>query len=85
MDEDGLTEVPQGERGELWCKSPTMMKGYWRKPKETREVMIGGWLQTEDIVYRDGNGKYVVVDIKKVNPRPELQIQASCPNKVTRS
>lgn len=67
MDEDGLHEVTQGERDELWCKSPTMMKGYWRKAEETSQAMLpDGWLKTGDIVYRDDQGKYVVVDMKKV-------------------
>jgi 4-coumarate--CoA ligase len=71
MDDDGVCEVPRGQRGELWCKSPTMMKGYWRKPKETREtIMPDGWLRTGDIVYRDEDGKYVVVDRKKVERPP---------------
>jgi 4-coumarate--CoA ligase len=28
MDDDGLNEVPQGARGELWCRAPNIMKGY---------------------------------------------------------
>jgi len=44
-----------------------MMKGYWRKQKETSEVIMpNGWLRTGDIVYRDDEGKYVVVDKEKV-------------------
>lgn len=68
MDEDSLYEVAQGERGELWCKSPTMMSGYWRKPEETRQVIMSdGWFRTGDIVIRDRDGKSVIVDRKKVN------------------
>lgn len=79
MDEDGHNEVSPGERGELWCKSPTMMRGYWRKPRETSEVIMpDGWLRTGDIVYRDHEGKYVVVDRKKVitpvHSRPKLSL-----------
>ncbi len=33
-DDDG-NEVPAGEVGELWLRSPTQMSGYWRDPEAT--------------------------------------------------
>ena len=45
MDDEGINELPAGHSGELWCKTPTMMKGYWGRLKETREVInYYGWL-----------------------------------------
>lgn len=67
MDDEGINELPVGQSGELWCKTPTMMKGYWGRPKETQEVITAdGWFKTGDIAFADGNGKYVIVDRKKV-------------------
>ena len=67
MDDDGINEVPTGERGELWCRGPNRMKGYWKKPEATRDTMTpDGWVKTGDIAYADKNGKYVIIDRKKV-------------------
>ena len=67
MDDDGLEEVPPGQRGELWCRAPNVMKGYWKNPKATKETITeDGWLKTGDIAYADERGMYHIVDRKKV-------------------
>jgi long-chain acyl-CoA synthetase len=49
VDRDGR-DVPEGEPGELWVRGPNVMKGYYRNPQATAEVMRpGGWLATGDI------------------------------------
>jgi acyl-CoA synthetase (AMP-forming)/AMP-acid ligase II len=51
-----------GEVGEVCCKSPAMMRGYWRDPARTAEVIDDdGWLHTGDlgIVGADGNLRIV--------------------------
>lgn len=59
--------MPSGQPGELWCKTPTMMRGYWGKPEETAKVITAdGWFKTGDIAFADENGKYVIIDRKKV-------------------
>ena len=69
MSDDDATETPIGQPGELWCKAPQMMKGYWGRPEETRKTITpDGWLKTGDIAYADGNGKYVIIDRKKARP-----------------
>ncbi|KAF1983134.1 acetyl-CoA synthetase-like protein [Aulographum hederae CBS 113979] len=66
MAEDGMTEVPQGERGEIWISAPNVMKGYWKKPAATRDTMSDdGWLKTGDIAYVDEKGLFYIVDRKK--------------------
>ncbi|MCA9716266.1 MAG: AMP-binding protein, partial [Myxococcales bacterium] len=44
---------------------PTLMQGYWRKPKETAEAFAGGWFHSGDLVRQDEDGYVWVVDRKK--------------------
>jgi len=62
---DGLTNVPVGETGELIVKGPQIMKGYWKKPEETAQVLRDGWLYTGDIARMDPEGYFYIVDRKK--------------------
>lgn len=68
MNEDGTAEVPPGERGEIWLRGPTVMKGYWRNEKATRETLTSdGYLRTGDIAYVDEQGHFFIVDRRKVS------------------
>ncbi len=62
---DGETEVPVGESGELLVKGPQVMKGYWNKPEETANTLKDGWLYTGDIAKMDEEGYFYIVDRKK--------------------
>lgn len=64
VDENG-DELPANTPGELWLKSPVVTEGYWRKPKETAEAITGGWFHTGDILIKDEEGYFFVVDRKK--------------------
>jgi long-chain acyl-CoA synthetase len=59
---DGKTDVPVGETGELLIKGPQIMKGYWNKPEETAETLTDGWLHTGDIAKMDEEGYFYIVD-----------------------
>ena len=63
--ETGTREVPIGEIGELIIKGPQIMKGYWKRPKETAEVLRNGWLYTGDVAKMDEDGYVYLVDRKK--------------------
>ncbi|OHD65974.1 MAG: long-chain fatty acid--CoA ligase [Spirochaetes bacterium RBG_13_51_14] len=63
--ETGEKDVPVGESGELIIKGPQVMKGYWKKPDETKLTLRNGWLYTGDIAKMDEDGYFYIVDRKK--------------------
>ncbi len=58
-------ELPVGEKGELIYRGPNVMKSYYRKPEETKEVLKNGWLFSGDIAVKDEDGFFFIVDRKK--------------------
>ncbi len=63
---DDGSEATIGEEGELLCKGPQVMDGYWEKPDETAKVMTeDGWLKTGDVARMDEEGFFKIVDRKK--------------------
>lgn len=64
IDENG-NELGANEVGELYLKSPVVTPGYWRKPEETAKAITDGWFHTGDMVTKDDEGYFFVVDRKK--------------------
>jgi long-chain acyl-CoA synthetase len=62
---DDLTEAPAGQPGELVMRGPQFMLGYWKEPNATAAVLRDGWYWSGDIVTRDREGFYRVVDRRK--------------------
>jgi len=62
---DDLTEAPSGQPGELVMRGPQFMLGYWKEPQATTAVLRDGWFWSGDIVTRDREGFYRVVDRRK--------------------
>ena len=62
---DGVTDVKQGEPGEIVMKSPFIMQGYWNNPQETAGQLKEGWLYTGDIAVQDEDDYFFIVDRKK--------------------
>jgi long-chain acyl-CoA synthetase len=60
-----VTEAPSGMPGELVMRGPQFMLGYWNDPKATAAVLRDGWYWSGDIVTRDREGFYRVVDRRK--------------------
>jgi long-chain acyl-CoA synthetase len=63
--DDGVTDIPAGEPGELIIKGPQVMKGYKDMPDETANTLRNGWLYTGDIATMDQDGYFYIVDRKK--------------------
>ncbi|KWV95307.1 fatty acid--CoA ligase [Erythrobacter sp. AP23] len=59
--EDGV-ELPRGEVGELICKSPSNMQGYWHLPDATKSALKDGWMHTGDAAYMDEDGYVYIQD-----------------------
>lgn len=63
--ETGEKEMPIGETGEIIISGPQVMRGYYKKSKETSEALRDGWYYTGDIGRFDSDGYLTVVDRKK--------------------
>ncbi len=64
VDENGI-ECAKNEVGELCLKSPVVTPGYWNKPEETFKTIKNGWFYTGDMLRKDEEGYFYVVDRKK--------------------
>lgn len=60
------TELPRGEVGELMMRGPLVMQGYFGNDEATRATIEpDGWMHTGDLVRRDEDGYFHVVDRAK--------------------
>lgn len=65
MADDGVTERPVGEVGELWARGPMIVRGYWNAPEETAKTFVDGWVRTGDLARLDEEGFCTIVDRAK--------------------
>ncbi|GAB2886676.1 long-chain-fatty-acid--CoA ligase [Nocardioides pacificus] len=63
VDPATLAELPAGEHGEIWLRTPQLMLGYLGKPEETAKVITeDGWFRTGDMGQIDADGFVYVQD-----------------------
>ena len=87
--DDRGEDVATGETGELVVRGPNVMKGYWRRPAETAEVLSqDGWLRTGDLACCGEDGRYEIVGRAKeliisegynIHPREVEQVMTAHP------
>lgn len=61
IDTDG-SELPNGDIGEIWIRSPAVPEGYWQLEEETQQTFSDGWCHTGDLGYLDDEGFLFIVD-----------------------
>ncbi|HYM31893.1 MAG TPA: fatty acid--CoA ligase [Candidatus Cybelea sp.] len=55
-------EVPAGEVGEIVCRTPQVMLGYWNLPQESARAVRDGWFYSGDAGYLDKDGYLFIYD-----------------------
>jgi len=58
-------EVRIAEDGEILVRGPSVFKGYWNRPEETKAAFENNWFKTGDIGNIDADGYLSVTDRKK--------------------
>lgn len=62
--DDGV-EVPPGDRGELWARGPTVVRGYYKSEERNKEAFDPeGFYKTGDMVMQDSEG-YLILEGRK--------------------
>ena len=63
LDDDG-NEVPDGQPGELWTRSPGVFTAYHNKPEATARNLRDGFFTVGDVAWRDQEGFIHICDRK---------------------
>jgi long-chain acyl-CoA synthetase len=64
VDDTGL-DVPAGDVGELWIRTPCALDEYFGAPEATCEVLTDGWFRTGDLAAQTPHGYVSIVGRKR--------------------
>ena len=64
-DPDSGDRLRDGEIGEICVRGDLVMKGYYKDPEKTDDVLRNGWLHTGDLGHLDSEGYLHLTDRKK--------------------
>ncbi len=62
--DEGGREVPDGEVGEIYSRTPYAFRGYWKLPEKTAEAFREDYCTVGDMARRDAEGYYYLADRK---------------------
>ncbi|MFX0141368.1 MAG: class I adenylate-forming enzyme family protein, partial [Candidatus Hodarchaeota archaeon] len=65
VDPETGEDVKEGEIGELWYKSVTIMKEYYKNPEKTKAAFKDGWFRGGDLGYRKDGELFIVERLKE--------------------
>ena len=61
IDPQSGAPLPHGQDGEICLRSPSMMSGYLKRPRETADCLdADGWLRSGDLGHADAEGRLTV-------------------------
>ncbi len=55
-----MAGLAAGEIGEVQARGPMVMEGYYKRPEDTAESIVDGWLRTGDLGYLRPDGRLVI-------------------------
>lgn len=61
IDPESGKELLPGKSGELVARGFGIMKGYYKMPEKTQEVIRDGWLHTKDLAVKDEEGYFSIL------------------------
>jgi acyl-CoA synthetase (AMP-forming)/AMP-acid ligase II len=75
VDAETGRDVEAGADGEIWIRGPQVMRGYFKRPDETRATLdADGWLHTGDIGHADAGDFYIVDRLKELIKYKGMQV-----------
>jgi malonyl-CoA/methylmalonyl-CoA synthetase len=66
-DEDELSDVHDGQVGEIVINGPNLFSGYWQKPEETKKAFLKGFVRSGDLAEREADGMIRIVGRRSVD------------------